>query len=391
MQGLTICTTAVFIIGEIAGVGVLALPRAVDDTGWIGFVLIVVFTLLSTYTATLIGKCWAMIQERYPEYRSHVPDPYPIMGEKTYGKTGRYLVTITLNIFNFGSSVVFLVLAAGNIETLLTDVIKDISFCYWLMILTCIVVPIVCLGTPKDFCFRPIGVGAAISTGIACTLIIIQIFQDNSHSKNTTVHSNIKLQNFSSAFGTMVFAVSGHSVFPTIITDMKKKEDFKLAALLGYGIVLLMYIPTAASGYFVYGRDVNVNIIRSIPAGPLAYVVDILVTLHLLLGFIIYMNPVCQQFEAKVGVPKAFTWKRCIVRPLIVLVVLFIAESVPHFGAILSLVGGSTTTLLSYVFPCLFYMKLCNSNCGNKTDHPSSVIEWSLVLRMTSHVTIQTK
>ncbi|CAC5410250.1 SLC32A [Mytilus coruscus] len=144
-----------------------------------------------------------------------------------------YLVTITLNIFNFGSSVVFLVLAAGNIETLLTDVIKDISFCYWLMILTCIVVPIVCLGTPKDF--WPIGVGAAISTGIACTLIIIQIFQDNSHSKNTTVHSNIKLQKFSSAFGTMVFAVSGHSVFPTIITDMKKKEDFKLAALLGYG------------------------------------------------------------------------------------------------------------------------------------------------------------
>ncbi|XP_076079475.1 uncharacterized protein LOC143049691 [Mytilus galloprovincialis] len=83
------------------------------------------------------------------------------------------------------------------------------------------------------------------------------------------------------------------------------------------------------------------------------------------------MNQVCQQFEAKIGVPKAFTWKRCIVRPLIVLVVLFIAESVPHFGSILSLVGGSTTTLLSYVSPCLFYMKLCKSS-GNKTVDPSS-------------------
>lgn len=58
------------------------------------------------------------------------------------------------------------------------------------------------------------------------------------------------------------------------------------------------------SGYFVYGSNVDVNIIKSISAGPLAYVVEILVTLHLLLGFIIYMNPVCQQFEAKVGVPK---------------------------------------------------------------------------------------
>ncbi|XP_063402412.1 uncharacterized protein LOC134686669 [Mytilus trossulus] len=304
MHGLTIWTTAVFIIGDIAGGGVLALPRAVEDTGWIGFVLIVVFTLLSTYTAALIGKCWVIIQERYPEYQSHVPDPYPIMGEKTYGKTGRHLVTLTMNIYNFGSSVVYMVLAAGNIETLLNDVTKDISFCYWLMILTFILVPIICLGTPKDF--WPIGVGATFSTAIACIFIVIQALKDNSHNKGTTVHSDVGIQKFSSAFGTMVFAVSGHSVFPTIITDMKKKEDFKIAAILGYGIVLMMYIPTAMSGYFVYGSNVDVNIIKSISAGPIAYVVEILVTLHLLLGFIIYMNPVCQQFEAKLGVPKEY-------------------------------------------------------------------------------------
>jgi len=38
--------------------------------------------------------------------------------------------------------------------------------------------------------------------------------------------------------------------------------------------------------------------------------------------------------------------------------VLFVAESIPHFGDILALVGGSTTTLLAYVLPSLFYMKL---------------------------------
>lgn len=54
-----------------------------------------------------------------------------------------------------------------------------------------------------------------------------------------------------------------------------------------------------------------------------------------------------------------FTWKRCVARSIIVVSVIFVAESVPHFGAILSLVGGSTTTLLSYILPCLFYLKLC--------------------------------
>lgn len=46
---------------------------------------------------------------------------------------------------------------------------------------------------------------------------------------------------------------------------------------------------------------------------------------------------------------------------------LFIAESIPHFGSILSLVGGLTTTLLSYVFPCIFYTKLC------KNDHVTGI------------------
>ena len=44
--------------------------------------------------------------------------------------------------------------------------------------------------------------------------------------------------------------------------------------------------------------------------------------------------------------------------------VLFIAETIPHFGAILSLVGGSTTTLLAYVLPSVFYLKLCHTPTG---------------------------
>lgn len=37
---------------------------------------------------------------------------------------------------------------------------------------------------------------------------------------------------------------------------------------------------------------------------------------------------------------------------------IFIGESLPSFGSILDLVGGSTIALMSIVFPCLFYMYL---------------------------------
>ena len=56
-----------------------------------------------------------------------------------------------------------------------------------------------------------------------------------------------------------------------------------------------------------------------------------------------------------------FNYKRVILRTVVSLLVLFTAETIPHFGAILSLIGGSSTTLLAYVAPPVFYFKLAYS------------------------------
>lgn len=53
-----------------------------------------------------------------------------------------------------------------------------------------------------------------------------------------------------------------------------------------------------------------------------------------------------------------FNWKRAVVRSLMCLLVAFVAISIPHFGTILSLIGGSTTTLLAFIAPPLIYLKL---------------------------------
>lgn len=45
-----------------------------------------------------------------------------------------------------------------------------------------------------------------------------------------------------------------------------------------------------------------------------------------------------------------------------VLGMVFVGETVPQFGYILSLVGGSTITLLTFVFPSFFYIKLCSQS-----------------------------
>lgn len=38
--------------------------------------------------------------------------------------------------------------------------------------------------------------------------------------------------------------------------------------------------------------------------------------------------------------------------------IVFVAESFPKFDAVLDLIGGSTVTLTSIIFPCLFWLYL---------------------------------
>jgi vesicular inhibitory amino acid transporter len=67
---------------------------------------------------------------------------------------------------------------------------------------------------------------------------------------------------------------------------------------------MAMYLPTSTAGYFVYGNTINENILKTTTDSPITYVVQTLITLHLLFGFVIVINPFCQEIESKFGVPK---------------------------------------------------------------------------------------
>ena len=53
-----------------------------------------------------------------------------------------------------------------------------------------------------------------------------------------------------------------------------------------------------------------------------------------------------------------FNWRRCVLRTGLLLIVLGIALLIPRFDLVMSLVGGSLTGPLMFVFPPLFYVRL---------------------------------
>ena len=132
-------------------------------------------------------------------------------------------------------------------------------------------------------------------------------------------------------------------------------------------VLFLIYFPVAVACYYSLGASlIPDNIVLAMSGGWQRVTVEVMLLLHLITTFPIIMNPPAQILEHLIDIPTHFNWKRCVFRTASVLLLLFIAESIPSFGAILNLIGASTVTLLTFIFPPLFYIKLVDASAQNK-------------------------
>lgn len=61
-----------------------------------------------------------------------------------------------------------------------------------------------------------------------------------------------------------------------------------------------------------------------------------------------------------------FGWKRVVTRTVIVLCQILIGITIPSFGKILNLIGGSLITICTFILPPLMYMKLVDDRSDPK-------------------------
>lgn len=65
-----------------------------------------------------------------------------------------------------------------------------------------------------------------------------------------------------------------------------------------------MYLPVSTAAYFVYGDKNEDNILGVLSASWLTTTATCLITVHLIMGFIIVINPLSQEVEDFLGIDK---------------------------------------------------------------------------------------
>ncbi|RWS11117.1 amino acid transporter ANT1-like protein [Dinothrombium tinctorium] len=330
------------------------------QTRWVGAPLIALLGINAAYAGVVLAKSWMIVEERWPELKENCRYPYSAIGSKAYGPKTRAIVSLCLHTNLIGSCVVVLLLCAQIIHDL-TAHHFNICFCYWILIIAAIICPFLFFETPKEF--WPAAALALGTTSIAVCVILWEMYKDHISGDFSHVrYPQPSLKTFFLTFGTIMFAYGATASFPTFQNDMRKRHKFPTAVIIAFIVLLALYIPIASVGYYVYGDLVEENVILTLEDGLNKTVIEILMASHLFFAFLLLANAPIQEIESWLKIPNGFNVKRLATRILVLLFIVFLGETIPSFGKILNLIGGSAIALLSFVFPPMFYMKLCSMN-----------------------------
>uniref|UniRef100_A0A914ENY2 Amino acid transporter transmembrane domain-containing protein n=1 Tax=Acrobeloides nanus TaxID=290746 RepID=A0A914ENY2_9BILA len=373
-NGLSWFTTALFIVADMAGGGVVAIPIAMlQSGGFAGGIVITIICVAFCYTAHILGENWVTMCERWPEYREHCRKPYPEMAYRSMGPTARRLTSLTLNVMLFGVSVVYLLLSSKIINDFVTTLTGvNMGFCVMLLLVAGVLLPVTWLKSPQDFWAAV--VVAMLTTAISVILILIGTIQDNPTCAPVAQIPDFEWSSLLLSLGTFMFAFGGHGVFPTIQHDMKNPKQFTRASITAFFIVAAMYVPITVLGYITYGNSLQDSIINSVQNANIQQAANLFIAVHCILTLTIVINPLNQELEHALRTPHKFGFQRVLLRTTVMAIIVFMAESVPNFGPILNLIGGTTVALTSAIMPCLFSLFL---QARDKMDGKDSERNWT--------------
>ncbi|KAK0395158.1 hypothetical protein QR680_001145 [Steinernema hermaphroditum] len=357
-RGMHWLIASFFIIGDVAGGGLVALPAALNNTGiYLGMIMFVVISFVSSYTASVLGENWVILLKRWPEYRTHCRKPYPAMGYRGLGRKMRRLVSYCVNATQFSIATVYLLLSSQIIQNALELLFGiRISFCWMLVVVALCLLPVTMLKSPADFWY--IVMGAMITTAIAVVFILVGVAYDSMECAPHASHSLVQVNTVLIGVGTFFFSYGGHAAFPTIQHDMKQPHLFGRASYLAFFLTTLIYAPVSIVGYFTYGSNLRDSVLDSIQSVTVQTVGNSLIAIHCILTLTIVMNPLNQEVEELFKLPHEFGKERIFFRSLMMFAIVLIAETIPNFGPLLNLVGGSTIALTAIIFPCVFNLCL---------------------------------
>ncbi|CAG8716404.1 5211_t:CDS:2, partial [Racocetra persica] len=310
----------------VAGSGVLGIPYALQQGGWISLILLILSALMSTYSSIKLIEC--------------------------IDKTRKTSVSdIAYEAF-------------GNLQTLFSNYGIDLGIETWIYICAgTMCIPFIFLKTMKETAWLSI-FGVVTTSFVVLIVLIMSTIDYPNNSKN--LHDFVNLRNLPIAQSTFFFSFGGNVVYPHIQASMKNKGDWPKVVTLAKFTITSMYLLIGIPAYLTYGRSTRSPIYLSLPPGFIVDITMIMITMHVLFALPVYQTAFSLEIENYYFVNISNEINKFILRTIIrltlVIFTIYIATTVPYFTNIMSLLGALGNGVLLMILPISVWIKLFGWN-----------------------------
>ncbi|GFZ09746.1 transmembrane amino acid transporter family protein [Actinidia rufa] len=294
-------------VTAMVGAGVLGLPFAMSQLGWVpGITALVVSWLVTFYSL------WQLV-----ELHEFVPgkrfDRYPELGQHAFGeKLGYWVIMPQQLMVQVASDIVYMVTGGKSLKKCVDLVSPNFTpirqtyfivfFAFCQLILSQIpnfnsLKVISLLAALMSFCYSMVAFVASIGKGVSH-------HHQVSHGVRSHTTAGIVFDVFNS-LGTIAFAFAGHSVALEIQAtipsspDKPSKKSMWRGSIVAYIIVALCYFSVAASGFWAFGDLVEDDVLISLerPRWIIA-IANFMVFVHVLGSYQVFAMPVFDMLES---------------------------------------------------------------------------------------------
>ncbi|CAG2102170.1 unnamed protein product [Medioppia subpectinata] len=347
------------VTNAIQGMFIVSLPYAVLHGGYWGVGTLVFVAYICCYTGKILVDCLYEQNERGEVKR--VRDSYVSIAEECMGQKYGGKIVNGAQIIELLMTCILYVVLCGDllIGSFPNGTIDQRS---WMMICTMLLLPCAFI--------TDIRVVSTLSFWCTITHIIINIL----------VTFRLDVQTFPIMLGIVVFSYTSQIFLPGLEGSMRDRSRFDcmldwshIAAAAFKG--LFAYI-----GFMTFGDETQEVITNNLPTMGFKHIVNLSLVIKALLSYPLPYyaaagliesaffrgKPTEQRPDGEGIQPFPTCWARdndlrvwaVALRVGLVLFIMFMAISIPHFALLMGLIGNFTGTMLSFVWPCFFHMKL---------------------------------
>ncbi|CEP13532.1 hypothetical protein [Parasitella parasitica] len=310
---------------------------------------------MSTYTASILISClYANDKGRLSTYKE--------IATTAFGSIGGWITFFFNSWILLGVPVLYLVLGGNNINQLAAGTAAEIGHVPWTIICAvAVAIPLVLVKTMKEVAW--LSAFSTVTIFIVVIIVLVMCAVDKPNQINIH-HDGVIWDMFPIALSTISFSFGGNVVYPHVEAAMKKPKDWNKVAAAGLGTCVALYYIIAVCGYLVYGDRVNNPIYNSIPDGAPKIIAIVVITLNVLATAPLLMTSFSLDIEEMFNITverhgkiKEF-FLRSSLRLATTAIVAVVACVVPHFGALMSLIGAFANCTPIFLFPVILYLKL---------------------------------